>query len=120
MAVDIGYEILIDSAQTENKNTQILDLVLSALSRYTKTVTYAASYSAGTTSKNAVTIQVGASFTTPDYGIRVTMDSAVITDYAAVLKLLLGVVQRETVTLAANATLYTAGDRAYEASIALS
>ena len=118
MAIDVAYEILVDSSQTENKNTQILDLVLTALSRYTKDVTYAAAYSAGSTSKNQMTIAVGGA--SPDYGIRVTLDSAVITDYATVLSLLLTVVQRETRTLTGNATAYTAGDRAYEASIALS
>jgi hypothetical protein len=118
MATDIGFEILVDSGQTEQKNTEIVDLVYSALARYTKTPTYAAAYSAGSTSTNAVTIHVGG--TSPDFGIRVTLDKAVIVDYPAVLRLLLGALQRETLTLACNATLYTAGDRAYEVSIALS
>ena len=65
-----------------------------------------------------MTIAVGGA--SPDYGIRVTLDSAVITDYATVLRLLLSAVQRETLTLAGESTAYTAGDRAYEASIALS
>ena len=119
MAVDFAVEILVDSGQTENKNTEILDTVLTALSRYTsKVVTYAAAYSAGSTSRNAVSIAVGGA--SPDYGTRVTLDKAVITDYAAVLALLLNAVGRETITLAGEATAYTAGDRAYEASIELS
>lgn len=118
MAANVGFEILVDSGQSADKKAQILDLVLSAVSRYTTTITYAATYSAGTTSKNGVSIEVEG--TGEDFGIRVTLDSAVITRYATVLDLLLSVVSRDSTTLTFSDTAYTAGNRAYNVSIALS
>ena len=118
MAVDTGIEILVDSDESADKKSEVLRRVLQVLDRYTCTITYAATYSAGSTSKNLVSIEVGG--TGEDYGIRVIMDDAVITDYPTVLANLIKCLENETLTLTANATAYTAGDRAYNVSITLS
>lgn len=117
MAVNTRYEILVASAESADKKATILQRILSALSRYTTTLTYVTTYSAGSTSVSQTNIEVGG--TSEDYGISVTLDSAVVTDYAAVLRLLLAALANETLTLTHNTT-YTVGNRAFNVVIALS
>ena len=119
MATNVGYEILVDSSVSADNKAEILKRTLQVLSRKTLSITYAATYSAGTTSANQVGIEVtGAS---EDYGIRITMDSAVVgtNEVATILRQLIQVHEMETVTLV-HAAAYTAGDRAYNVTIAVS
>ncbi len=118
MAVNVGYEILVASAESADKKSEVLRRVLQVLDRYTCTVTYAATYSAGSTSKNQMGIEVGGA--SEDYGIRVTLDSDVVTVYAPILANLIKCLENETLVLVGDGTAYTAGDRAYNVSIALS
>ena len=117
MAVDTGFEILVDTGQSADKKSEVLRRVLQVLDRYTCTLTYATTYSAGSTSTNGVSIEVGG--TSENYGIRVIMDDAVITDYPTVLANLIKCLENETLTLTYNSTAYTAGDRAYNVVITL-
>ncbi len=119
MAINMGFEILVASAVSADTKADILQRVLSATAHRTQALTYAATYSAGTTSRNLVSIEVGG--TSEDYGIRVVMDSAVVgtTTYSQILADLLKIVQDQTLTLVAQVTAYTAGDRAYNVTATL-
>ncbi len=119
MAINVGFEILVASAVSADTKSNILTRVLAAVQDRTVTATYNASYSAGSTSKSLVSIEVGG--TSEDYGIRVVMDSAVVgtTTYSLILSRLLQVLQDQTLTLTASATAYTAGDRAHNVILTL-
>lgn len=117
MAVDTGYEILVGSSVSADKHASILTSILQVVSSRTRSITYAATYSAGTTSVNQATISIG---TTVDLGIRLIMDSAVVgTAYvASLLGSLITVLSNEGVTLT-NGASYVAGNRAYNVTVTL-
>ncbi len=116
MAVNTGYEILLDTTTTADKRAEIVRRVLQALEHKTLSMTNTAAYSAGSTSTNQATITVGGA--TAAYAIRVIFDSAVIgTDEVSdILRILSQVLDSETLTIAYAAS-YTAGDRAYNHTI---
>ena len=115
MAINVVYEILIGAAVSDDKKADLTSRVLQVLQTETLSVTYAATYSAGTTSKNEATITNGASV---DYGIRIIMDSAVVgtKKVADLLQRLIAVLLTETIVLS-HAVSYVAGDRAYNVTI---
>ena len=119
MAINVGYEILVDSSVAADKWSELIARVLKALSRNTRTTTTpAAAYSAGSTSTNQATITVGGA--TTGTAIRVVCDSAVVgTDVVPeILRKIVQALEPETLTIA-HATSYTAGDRAYNILITL-
>lgn len=93
---------------------------MQALVGYTRTTTYAATYSAGTTSVNQATIQLAGTGTV-DNAIRVTMDSAVVgtDEVPEILRKIIAALAGETLVITYAAS-YTAGDRVYNVNIALS
>ncbi len=117
MATDTGYEILVGSSISADKHAAILASVLGIVPPKTRTVTFAQTYAAGTTSVNQATLSIG---TTVDLGIRLVMDSAVVgaAYVASLLAALLGVMAPEGVTLT-NAASYTAGNRTYNVTITI-
>jgi hypothetical protein len=116
MAVDLAFEVLITSGVTADKKADIARKVLSALASHTLSLGHAASYSAGSTSRNAVGIEVGG--TSPDYGIRVSIDSGVSDDNKAnILRKLLAALAGESLKIVPNTTIYTAGNRAYNTTV---
>ena len=119
MAINVSFEILVASAVSADTKAMIQKRVIAAVSDRAVAPAYNATYSAGTTSKSLVSIEVGG--TSEDFGIRVVMDSAVVgtTTYALILSRLLQVVQDQTLTLTASATAYTAGDRAHNVILTL-
>lgn len=116
MAINVGYEVLVGSAVSDDDKAMVLSRVLQILQTKTLALTFATSYSAGTTSKNQATITVGGN--SADFGIRIIMDSAVVGTgvVPVLLQHLIRVLSSETITLANNDT-YTAGDRAYNVII---
>lgn len=112
MAINVGYEILFDASNTADKKADLTARVLQALRPETLSDALTTTYAAGTTSANQATLAVGGA--SPDYAIRVIMDSAVVTSKKAakILARLINVVAPETFTIA-HAASYTAGDRAY-------
>lgn len=122
MATNFGLEILIDNSisGTDDKYAEIVRRLLQELETDTVNVTYAASYSAGSSSTNEVTITVGGTGTV-GFGIRLTLDDAVYgtDDLVSLIRRVLQVLETETLTIAFTAG-YTAGDRAYQLSIAVS
>ena len=131
MAVDFGIELLVDNSisGTTDKYPEILRRVLQTLESETLAVTYAASYSAGTTSRNALSLAVGGTGTV-GFAIRVTMDRAAIGQDKAVevLRRVIQTFESEALTMfgggdgdgTVGTNEYVAGDRAYNASIAVS
>ena len=118
MATNYSIEILIDT-DDQDKRTEIVLRVLQALSQYTRTTTYVATYSTGSSSTNQVTLTVVETGTV-NIGIRITWDTAVIgTDETPeVVRKVLQALSSETLTVA-HASSYTAGDRAYNVTVAL-
>ena len=119
MAINVGYEILLDSTLGADKWSEIIARVITALGRNTRTFTTPASaYSAGSGSTNQATITVGGA--TTDRAIRVVMDSAVVgTDVVPeILRKIVQALESETLTIA-HATSYAAGSRAYQILITL-
>lgn len=116
MAITHGFEVLVDSSVSADAKSDILDAVLRVLRGYTLSLVYAATYAAGTTSVNQVGIEI--SGTSEDYGIRVVMDSAVVSN-AAVLKILAGLINvlRARTIVPVFAATYTAGDRTYNVTV---
>jgi len=122
MAVDYGIEILIDVtiSGVADKYADILQRILRTLASDTLSVTYAASYSAGSGSTNEITITVGGTGTV-GFGIRIIVDETAYTP-AKMLALELRVLRAlsSEATTVAHAAGYTAGDRAYQATITVS
>jgi len=118
MATNVGYEILVATASSADKKAKILHRVLQVLGCRTTALIYAATYSDGTTSVNQASISVGGS--SPNFGIRITMDSAVVGtgEVPVILRQLIQCLECETITLA-NAASYVSGDRAYNVTIAV-
>ena len=120
MAVNYGVEVLVDSSVSADKHTDLVRKILHVLQQYTRTTTYAATYAAGTTSKNQETITVGGA--SPDLGIRVIWDTAVIgTDETLrISPKIRAVTKPETETIAHSSSgAYVAGDRTYNLVITL-
>ena len=113
---DTGFEILIDSSLSEDKKAAILRSITQVLNRYDCEISYNATYDAGSSSTNQVSINVGGA--SEDYGIRVYFDASVRTDYPSILSDLIEVVRRHSLTLNANSS-FTVGDRVYNAEILL-
>ena len=109
-----------DSTVSADKHTDLVRRILEVLQQYTRTTTYAATYAAGTTSKNQDTITVGGA--SPDLGIRVVWDTAVIgTDETPhISEKIRRLLRTETLTLANSSTgAYVAGDRVYNVTVTL-
>jgi hypothetical protein len=117
MAINVGYEILADVNVSDDKKAQILGHVAQVTSSKTLSIAYAATYSAGTTSKNQASLTIGG---TPTFGIRLIMDSAVVgTTYVArLLSQLISILIPETIVLSHSSTgAYVSGDRTYNVTI---
>jgi len=116
MAINTGYEVLVDSTVSADNKAGITHRILQVLDAQTLSVAYATTYSAGSGSTNQASIAVdGAS---PDFGIRVIMDSAVVgtNTVARILKQLIQVLETNTIVLS-HAASYAAGSRAYNITI---
>jgi len=115
MAVDIGYEILIGTAITADKKAALTNRVLQILQPESLSIVYAATYATGAGSTNQATIS---NDVTPNFGIRVIMDKAVVGDkkVASLLKKLIGILLSETIVLT-HAAAYAAGTRVYNLTI---
>jgi len=116
MAVNVGYEVLVDSSVSADKKAEIMRKIIQVLEYRTLSVAYATTYSAGSSSTNQASIAVSGS--SPDYGIRVIMDSAVVGTgvVATLLRKLIQAMESETITLS-HAASYTAGDRTYNLTV---
>ena len=124
MAVDYAIEILIDNTitGTTDKYAEIYRRVLQCLESDTTPQTLAAAYSAGSTSKNQVTLQVGGTATV-GFAIRITVDETSYTSdkLATLVRRVIQCLESETLKISHSSTgAYVAGDRAYNSSIALS
>mgnify|MGYP001611007481 FL=1 len=120
MAINYSVEILVDSSVSADKRTELVRKILHVLQGYTRTTTYAATYAAGTTSKNQDTITVGGA--SPDLGIRVVFDTAAIgTDITPIISSKIRrILDPETLTIAHSSTgAYVLGDRVYNCVITL-
>src|SRR4030042_1107987 len=119
MATNVGYEILVDTSISADKKAEIIRTTVQVLEDKTLSITYNTTYSAGTSSTNQATITIGGS--SADFGIRVTMDSAVIGTgiVPQILRRLIQVFEAETITISHTAS-YTAGSRTYNLVIAIS
>lgn len=115
MAVDTGYEILIGSAISADKKADLTSRILQVLQTETLSIAYATTYAAGSGSTNQASIANGA---TPNFGIRIIMDSAVVGDkvVADLLQRLIAILLTETIALT-HAAAYVAGTRAYNITI---
>jgi HEAT repeat protein len=116
MAIDYGIEILVDSSVAADKKAELVRRVIQLLESETLSLAYATTYSAGSTSVNNNTITVGGA--SPDLGIRIILDTAVVgTDKAPkILRRVIQGLESETLTIAHAAT-YAAGDRTYNLTI---
>ena len=118
MAITHGFEITVGGAVTADKKAEIQARIVQVLASRTLSIAYVTTYSAGSTSVNQFGLVVGGD--SADFGIRILMDSAVVSNkvVATVLKLLIAAMESETIVPAFAAT-YTAGDRAYNLVITL-
>lgn len=119
MATNYGIEVLIDTDDADER-TEIIDAISIALRGYTRTTSRTAAYSAGSTSSNMTTITaVGTG--TVNMAVRVTFDTAVmgVDETAEIERKILRALGPYATTVAHTGT-YTAGDRAYDVTIALS
>lgn len=113
MAITHGFEILVASSVTADKKAEITEAVIGVLRHRTLSfTTLTTTYVAGSTSVNQVGIEVGGA--SEDFGIRVIMDSAVVSnkEVLRILAALIKVLEAETIVPVFAAT-YTAGDRTY-------
>ncbi|MBA7478996.1 hypothetical protein ES707_14427 [subsurface metagenome] len=115
MAINVGYEILIGAAVSDDKKADLTSRVLQVLQSETLSVAYATTYDGGAGSTNQASIAIG---TSEDLGIRIIMDSAVVgtKKVADILQRLISVLLSETVVLS-HAVAYAAGSRAYNMTI---
>jgi len=112
VATDYGVEILGDSSLSADDKSDIVREVLQSLSIDTLSLVYAATYVAGSTSTNEVTVTVGG--TSADFGIRVVLDESAYgtNKLPDLVKRLLQALAARTLTIA-HAAAYAAGDRTY-------
>ena len=123
MAVDHAIEILIDDGESADFKANALRKILNVLVNDTMALTsLATSYSAGSTSANETTLNVGDNQTTftADFAVRIVWDEAVLGKdrTPAIERMILKIFENETLSIT-HAAGYTAGDRAYNASITL-
>ena len=116
MAINTGYEILIATAVSADKKAELVSRIMQVLQTETLSVAYATTYAAGSGSTNQASIAVGGA--SPNLGIRIIMDSAVVGDklVAALLQRIIAVLLTETIALT-HAAAYVAGTRAYNMTI---
>lgn len=112
MAINVGYEILVSSSVSADTKAEIVRKVIQILEYKTLSIAYATTYAAGSSSTNQATITYGGG--SANFGIRVTMDSAVVgTDVVPdLLSKLLQILAVGTLTIS-HAAAYTAGSRTY-------
>ena len=119
MAITNGYEILVGAnVATHKKTAEIPRRILQVIEHRTLSVAYAASYSAGGSSTNQLTLTVGTG--TVDFGIRIIFDSAVIgaDKVSEILRIVSQVLDSEDL-VTTHASSYTAGSRTYNLVITL-
>jgi len=116
MAVNVGYEILVDASVSADKKAELARKIIQVLESQTLSLTYATTYAAGSNSTNQASIAVSGS--SPDFGVRVIMDSAVVGTgtVARLLRQLIQILESETIVLS-HAVAYVAGTRAYNITI---
>jgi len=116
MAVNVGYEILIDSGVSADNQAGITRKIIQILEPQTLSVAYATTYAAGSGSTNQATITVGGA--TAGFAIRIIMDSAVVGTGVVpkLLRQLIQILESETITIA-HAAAYAAGTRTYNLTI---
>jgi len=116
MAVNVGYEILVDSSVTDDKKAEIVRRIIQVLEPQTLSIAYVTTYAGGSGSTNQASVTVGGA--SPDLGIRVIMDSAVVGTgvVAKLLRQLIQALESETITIS-HAVAYAAGSRAYNLTI---
>lgn len=116
MATDFGLEILVDSSVSDDDKSNILRRVLQALAQDTLAVAYATTYSAGSSSTNEVSLEVGG--TSEDYGIRIVLDESAYgtNDLPKLIRRILQALTPYAVVFIGAAS-YTAGDRTYNVTI---
>ena len=119
MAINVGYEVLFDSSTSAKDKSELTAQIIQALpSDRTLTTTYATTYAAGSGSTNQASLAVNGS--SPDHGVRILMDSAVVGNDVVlqILALILRLFFNETVTLS-HAAAYAAGTRTYNVTITI-
>lgn len=118
MAINRAYEIVVDSSVSDDKKAEIQAKIVRALAYRTRSIAYAASYSAGSSSESQISIEIGGA--SEDFGIRVIFDSAVVGAGVVgdILETMLRELRSETRVFVFDNT-YTAGDRAYNLVITL-
>jgi len=118
MATDYAVELLIDT-DDQDKRTEIVAAIMQALAGFVRTTTYAATFSAGSTSINQVTLTVVAAGTV-NVGVRVEWDNTAlgVDETPNIVQKLINAVQGEAITIA-NAASRVAGDRVYNVTIVL-
>jgi len=116
MAINTGYEILIAAAVSADKKAELVTRIEQVLQAETLSVAYDTTYATGSGSTNQASIAVGGA--SPNVGIRVIMDKAVVGDkkVADLLQRLIAVLLTETIILT-HAAAYAAGSRAYNVTI---
>lgn len=116
MAINVGYEVLVDAAVSADKKAELTSRIMQVIQSESLSVAYATTYVTGSNSKNEASISVGG--TSPDHGIRVIMDSAVVgtNKVAAILQRLIAILLTETIVLS-HAVSYVAGSRVYNITV---
>jgi hypothetical protein len=112
VAVDYGVEILVGATPSDDKKADIVRRVLQSIDAHTLSIVYAASYSAGSSSTNEVTLTVTGG--TVDFGIRVLVDESAFGTgkLAPLVRALIQALESESPTIS-HAAAYASGDRAY-------
>lgn len=116
MAINVGYEILVDSSVSADTKADIAKNVIAALSSETLSIAYATTYAVGTSTTNQASFAVGGA--SPNMGIRVIMDSAVVGTnvVARILKRMINLLDGQTIVLS-HAVSYVAGTRTYNLTV---
>ena len=116
MAINTGYEILVDSSVAADTKANIVKRVITALESRTLSIAYATTYSGGANTTNQATITYGGA--SANFGIRVILDSNVVgTDTVPeLLERLITALKSGTLTIA-HAAAYAAGTRTYNLTI---
>ena len=120
MAINTGIEILVHSGVGADKWPDIAQRVINVLGgSYTRTMTTpAATYAAGSSSTNEVSITVGGA--TTDRAIRIVWDDAVVgTDALSDITAKINTVLGNEVLVPTHAAAYAAGTRAYQILLTL-
>ena len=112
MGINVGYEVLIDTSVTADKKAELTRRIIQILESQTLSIAYITTYSANADSTNQATIAVGGA--SPNLGIRIIMDSAVVGTgtVPVLLRQLIQILETETITIA-HAAAYAAGTEVY-------